>query len=106
MEQAVCDLLSDPASPVTHITVVRSDAANVAALEAAAVERGLKAVSAVSPSLRRGWIRLAQSAPGAEAGRNHDLNREPDGRAETSAGAVRGAQGVLSRLANWLGGRR
>lgn len=55
----MCDLLANPASGITRVTMVGAGPASVATLEALAVQRGLRAVAATSPSLQRGWIRLA-----------------------------------------------
>ena len=62
IDRAVCDLMADPNSEITRVTVVGSQPEYVEALEALALERGLDAVAATSPSLRRGWIRITRSA--------------------------------------------
>jgi hypothetical protein len=58
LSQALCDLVTDPDSGITRVTIAGASARTVADLEELAAERGLQTQSASSPSLDRGWIRI------------------------------------------------
>lgn len=64
MNGALCDVVADPVGSIVRASVAGATPAGVAKLHAAAEARGLRARSAVSPSLHVGWVTIERSATG------------------------------------------
>src|SRR5581483_5699934 len=115
MERALCELVADPQSGITGAMVVSAKPASIARLEALAADRGLVTVSACSPSLQRGWIRLTrrERATGIRRGTGSSAcadaadgstqeGRKDDDRGHPLRRAEHGVLGTLARLRNCL----
>jgi hypothetical protein len=61
MASALCDLVAAPGSGIRRVTVCGASTDTVQQIEAAAAARGVAVRAASSPSLGRGWIKLARS---------------------------------------------
>jgi hypothetical protein len=83
---AICDLLDDPGSGITRVTVTRASAALVDAIHREAIERGLVATGAMSAAL--GFARVV-------------ITRRPAARS-TPATQRPAAGGILRQLAACL----
>jgi hypothetical protein len=100
LSQALCDLVDDPSSGITRVTICGTSGGSVEQLGELATTRGLEVQSACSPSLDRGWIRLSRRTRSAEATvAGADLTHEGEGNGRR---ALSGVARRVSRLDAWL----
>jgi hypothetical protein len=59
-EMAACDVVADPHNGIARVTIAATTQEAVERIKTAAAERGLNAVGAASPSLKRGWVRISR----------------------------------------------
>lgn len=65
---AISNLLMDPTSGITRITVTGGASRQMEMMKAGAIRHGLAVQSAMSPSLRQGWVKMTRAAPAPGTG--------------------------------------